>query len=82
VDDILPSETDIASRVDLEELGIVDMANLDERCGDEEEVGRVECNAVWSTFPFDCLIVPVGLAVAAVITDPPVMQKRMTYRST
>jgi len=53
----------VASRVDLEQFGSVDMTDFDERSRDEQKIRRMEGNAVWSAFPFNSLTVPVWLAV-------------------
>lgn len=61
--DLLPRQVNVTSGVYLKQFGSVNMPDLDEGSGDEEEVGRMECHTIRSTFPFYGLEVPIGFPV-------------------
>ena len=59
----LPCEPEIAARVDLQELGRINMPDLDEGRRAEQQVRRVETDGIGPSFPFDDLTISVRLSV-------------------
>lgn len=57
--DSLPGQMDITAGIDLEQLCAVDVAHLDERRRDEQQVRRVKGDTVWPPLPLDRLTVSV-----------------------
>lgn len=60
----LPGKMYVAASVYLEQFCTINVANLDERCRNEQQVWWVKGNRVWPSFPLDGLTVAIGLAVA------------------
>lgn len=63
--DLLPCKPDILARVDLDQLGCINMPDLDELSRDQQDVRRMKGNTVWPSFPFDRLLRPIRFAMTA-----------------
>lgn len=53
----------IAAGVDLQKLGVVDMADFNEGRRDKEQVWRMESDTVRTSLPFNRLAIPVRLSM-------------------